>query len=124
VEKKEGTIESWLKESKAMTMFSEKSPEKGIRAVTHYKVLKQNNDYSLLEVRLDTGRKNQIRVHMQENGHSIIGDKKYGGGKSPIKRLGLHAQKLTFKHPVYKTGLSFVSPVPNSFINLCKTKVL
>jgi len=118
VEKKEGTIESWLKESKTMTMFSENEPEEGIRAVTHYKVLKQNDDYSLLEVRLDTGRKNQIRVHMKENGHSIIGDKKYGGTKSPIKRLGLHAQKLTFKHPVYKTDLSFVSPIPKSFLSL------
>jgi 23S rRNA pseudouridine1911/1915/1917 synthase len=122
VEKKEGTIESFLKESKAMTMFSENDPEEGIRAVTHYKVLKQNNDYSLLEIRLDTGRKNQIRIHMKEFEHSIIGDKKYGGGKSPIKRMGLHAQKLTFKHPVYKTDLSFISPVPKSFLELVKTK--
>jgi 23S rRNA pseudouridine1911/1915/1917 synthase len=119
VEKREGTIESWLKESKAMTMFSESEP-KGIRAVTHYKVLKQNDGYSLLEVRLDTGRKNQIRIHMMENGHSIIGDKKYGGGTSPIKRLGLHAQRLTFKHPVYKTDLSFESPVPKAFLQLVK----
>jgi 23S rRNA pseudouridine1911/1915/1917 synthase len=118
VEKNEGTIESWLKESKTMTMFSESEPEEGIRAITHYKVLKQNEDYSLLEIRLDTGRKNQIRIHMKENGHSIIGDKKYGGSKSPIKRLGLHAQKLSFKHPVYKTDLSFVSPVPRCFLSL------
>ena len=120
VEKKEGTIESWLKESKAMTMFSESSPVEGDKAVTHFRVLKQNDDYSLLEVRLDTGRKNQIRIHMKENGYSIIGDKKYGGGKSPIKRLGLHAQKLSFKHPVSKTDLSFVSPVPKSFLQLFK----
>jgi 23S rRNA pseudouridine1911/1915/1917 synthase len=118
VEKKEGTIESWLKESKAMTMYSESTPNEGVRSVTHFKVLKQNDQYSLLEVRLDTGRKNQIRIHMLENGHSIIGDKKYGGGKSPIKRLGLHAQKLTFKHPVYKKDLSFESPIPRSFLRL------
>jgi 23S rRNA pseudouridine1911/1915/1917 synthase len=122
VEQKEGTIESFLKESKAMTMFSEKDPEEGIRAITHYKVIKQNDDYSLLEVRLDTGRKNQIRIHMKEFGHSVIGDIKYGGGKSPIKRMGLHAQKLTFKHPVYKTDLSFISPIPKSFMELVKTK--
>jgi 23S rRNA pseudouridine1911/1915/1917 synthase len=122
VKQKEGTIESWLKESKALTMFSENDPKDGVRAVTHFRVLKQNDDFSLLEIRLDTGRKNQIRIHMKENGHSIIGDKKYGGGKSPISRLGLHAQKLSFKHPVTKTELSFESPIPKSFMLLVKQK--
>lgn len=118
VEQDEGTVSSILKESGAMTMYSEAGSEKADKAITHYRVIKKNKDYSLLKVTLETGKKNQIRIHMKEMGHSIIGDKKYGGNKSPIKRLGLHAQKLSFRHPVTKADLSFESPIPRSFLRL------
>ncbi len=119
-EKKNGTIASWLNENKAFKVFSGQNPEKGHKAITHYKVLKQEKDYSLLEVNLETGRKNQIRVHMQDIGHSIAGDKKYGAKTNPFKRLGLHAGVLSFKHP--KTGkvVHFESPVPQKFLKCFK----
>lgn len=116
--KNEGTVSSILYESNAMTMYSETDTEESGKAITHFKVLKRNMDYSLLEINLETGKKNQIRIHMKEMGHSIIGDKKYGGNKSPIKRLGLHAQKLSFKHPVTKANMTFESPIPRSFLRL------
>jgi 23S rRNA pseudouridine1911/1915/1917 synthase len=111
-----GTITSFLRESKALIVYSSQDPEKGQRAITHYKVLKQRNDFALLEVNLETGRKNQIRVHMQDIGHSIVGDKKYGAITSPLRRLGLHAQILSFRHP--KTGMivRFETPVPPRFL--------
>lgn len=113
-----GTITSWLRESKALIVYSGQDPEKGQKAVTHYKVLKQKEDYALLEVNLETGRKNQIRVHMQDIHHSIVGDKKYGATTSPLRRLGLHAQILSFKHP--KTGkiVRFETPIPPKFLKL------
>lgn len=120
VEKDEDTISSWLTESKTMTMYSDEESDQATRAITHYKVIKKNEHYSLLDLTLETGKKNQIRIHLKELGHSIIGDKKYGGSKSPIKRLGLHAQKLCFRHPVTKADLSFESPIPSSFMRLFK----
>ncbi|MCZ4136184.1 RNA pseudouridine synthase, partial [Escherichia coli] len=78
VAKEAGTISSWLKESKTLKMYSSPRPGDGQHAVTHYKRLQSNSEFSLLEVRLETGRKNQIRVHMEELGHPIAGDKKYG----------------------------------------------
>lgn len=118
VSKDQGTITSWLKENKALCMYSSRTPNDGQKAVTHYQVLKKNNSYSLLEVKLETGRKNQIRVHMQDIGHSVIGDKKYGGSKSPINRLGLHAQVLTFQHPISGEEVRFESQIPKGFLNL------
>jgi 23S rRNA pseudouridine1911/1915/1917 synthase len=118
IEKDEGIVSSWLKESNAMTMYSDTKSENSSKAITHYRVLKKNKDYTLLDISLETGKKNQIRIHMKELGHSIIGDIKYGGNKSPIKRLGLHAQKLSFRHPVTKADLSFESPIPRSFLRL------
>lgn len=118
VSKDQGTITSWLKENKALCMYSSRIPNDGQKAVTHYQVIKKNNSYSLLEVKLETGRKNQIRVHMQDIGHSVIGDKKYGGGKSPINRLGLHARVLAFRHPVTGEEVRFESQIPKGFLNL------
>ncbi|TFH46786.1 MAG: RluA family pseudouridine synthase, partial [Bacteroidia bacterium] len=82
----EGTVSSYIYESKALVMHSTQNPEKGELAVTRFRTLKSNNDYSLLEVHLETGKKNQIRIHMQELGHSIAGDKKYGASGNPIGR--------------------------------------
>ena len=114
----QGTITSWLKENKARVMYSSPTPDDGQKAVTHYQVLKRNDDYSLLQVRLETGRKNQIRIHMKDLGHSIIGDKKYGATQNPVNRLGLHARVLVFRHPVTGEELRFETPTPKKFIRL------
>jgi 23S rRNA pseudouridine1911/1915/1917 synthase len=111
----QGTITSWLKENKARVMYSSATPDVGQKAVTHYQVLKRSNEYSLLQVRLETGRKNQIRVHMKDLGHSIIGDKKYGATQNPINRLGLHARVLVFRHPVTGKEMRFETPIPQRF---------
>lgn len=91
------------------------TPGDGLEAVTEYKVLKENKDYSMLEVQLKTGRKNQIRVHMKDLGHSVAGDKKYGATTNPLNRLGLHACKLTLLHPFSNKVLSFSAQIPDSF---------
>jgi 23S rRNA pseudouridine1911/1915/1917 synthase len=114
----EGTITSWLTESKAFKMYSSRTPNDGQKAVTHYKVLKKNKHYSLLEVKLETGRKNQIRVHLQDIGHSVIGDKKYGATKHPIGRLGLHARVLAFRHPITGEPVRYETDIPKEFLNL------
>lgn len=118
VTKEQGTVTSWLTESKAFKMYSSRNPNDGQKAVTHYQVLKKNKNYSLLEVKLETGRKNQIRVHMQDLGHSVIGDKKYGATKSPIARLGLHARVLAFKHPITGEEVRYETDIPKEFLNL------
>ncbi len=118
VDKKEGTIVSYLFEDKVFRMRSSQDPKKGLKAVTHFSVLKSNKNYSLLQVNIETGRKNQIRVHMQEIGHSIVGDKKYGAISSPIHRLGLHARKLVFIHPVTGEKMDFETKIPVAFMRL------
>ncbi|MDD3363914.1 MAG: RluA family pseudouridine synthase [Syntrophomonas sp.] len=118
VEKMDGTVRSWLKETKTKLMYSSSISGDGLEAITHYQVLQSVPKYSLLEIRLETGRKNQIRVHMKDMGHSIIGDKKYGSTTNPIGRLGLHAHILSFKHPVTGELLSFETEVPKKFSRL------
>jgi 23S rRNA pseudouridine1911/1915/1917 synthase len=120
VEKKEGKIRSWLQETKTRLVYSSSSPGEGQEAVTCYKVLETGAGYSLLEIRLETGRKNQIRVHMKDIGHSIIGDKKYGAMTNPIGRLGLHAHILAFYHPVSGELIRFETEVPKKFSQLVK----
>jgi len=114
----EGTIRSWLKENKAMRMYSSPTPDDGQLAVTHYNAVKVSRDYSLLEVRLETGRKNQIRVHMQDIGHPVADDVKYGARTKPIGRLGLHAHVLSFRHPANGRTMRFESPVPAVFMRV------
>ena len=111
----EGTIRSYIFESKALVMHSSQNPDKGELAITHFKTLKSNNNYSLLEINLETGKKNQIRLHMQDIGHSIAGDKKYGASGNPMGRLGLHASVLAFSHPVTGKPLRFESKIPAKF---------
>jgi 23S rRNA pseudouridine1911/1915/1917 synthase len=118
VKPESGTIKAWLKESKTQTMYVSGKPGDGIMSVTHYKVLQANNMFSLLEVKLDTGRKNQIRVHMQNVGHSVVGDKRYGSKRDPLHRLGLHAQVLSFCHPVTGEVLRYATNIPASFQSL------
>jgi 23S rRNA pseudouridine1911/1915/1917 synthase len=118
VEEKEGKIESYIYESKSLMMHSTKNPEKGELAITRFRTIKTNDDYSLLEIHLETGKKNQIRLHLQDMGHSIAGDKKYGAHDNPIGRLALHAGVLAFVHPVTKEHLRFESKIPAKFRRL------
>jgi 23S rRNA pseudouridine1911/1915/1917 synthase len=118
VEKKEGSIKSWLKETKTRLMYSSSKSGDGLEAITHYKVLKASPQYSLLEIRLETGRKNQIRVHMKDIGHSIAGDKKYGAATNPIGRLGLHAHILALNHPTSGELMRFETEIPRKFSRL------
>lgn len=121
VHQEEGTVTSWLKESKTLKMFSSPTPNGGQKAVTHFKVLQKTQAYSLLEIGLDTGRKNQIRVHMQDIGHPIAGDKKYGSSHNPIGRLGLHAQVIAFHHPTSGNLMRFETKIPEIFRRLFKS---
>jgi len=118
VENPEGTVTSYLYEDKVFRMHSSPNPDKGKKAITHYTVLKKNRNYSLLKVNLETGRKNQIRVQMEEIGHSIAGDKKYGALTNPLKRLALHAQQLSFVHPTSGENLNFETKIPRIFLKL------
>lgn len=122
VEQTEGTITSWLKENKALVMFSSQNPDDGQKAVTHYKVLKTEKKFSLLEVKLETGRKNQIRVHMKDLGHPVTGDKKYGAKLNPIGQMGLHARVLAFKHPVTGKAFRFDTPIPGKFLKVFRSE--
>ena len=115
------TIISYLKENSAFVTFSsDKEIEDSKKAITHYTVLKRSKGFSLVEANIETGRKNQIRVHMQSLGHSVVGDKKYGATTNPLGRLGLHAKSIIFKHP--KTGkvLSFQTGIPAKFSGMFK----
>ena len=86
--------------------------------MTRYRVVKANDEYSLLEIEIETGRKNQIRVHMQSIGHPVAGDKRYGAKTNPIGRLALHARILDFEHPVTRQPMHFETPVPRKFLRL------
>ena len=112
------TITTWLKENKAYNVYSSTVEGDGQEAVTSYRVLKKNRKYSLLEITPETERKNQIRVHMKDLGHPIVGDRKYGAESNPINRLALHARVLAFRHPVTGESLKFETPVPGKFSRL------
>ncbi len=113
-----GTIESYLAENKEGFVYSTKNKEIGSLAITHYKVLKSNNHYSLVEILIDTGKRNQIRVHLSELGYPIVGDKKYKAKDNSLKRLCLHANTLEFIHPITKKLTIINSPMPNIFKKL------
>lgn len=114
LKKKHGTIKNYLDESKTQMVYVSNNG-KGKLAITNYKVLRESRYNSLVEVFLDTGRKNQIRVHMQSLGHSIVGDKKYGATTNPLKRMGLHCHIFAFVHPVSKVKMEFKAKVPAEF---------
>lgn len=114
----EGEVRSYLAENSRFEVYSTYNPDEGKLAVTRYTTLKSRNGYSLMEVSLDTGRKNQIRVHMKDLGHPIAGDRRYGAKSSPIHRMALHAQTLRFVHPVSRKDMNFSTPVPSSFARM------
>ena len=118
VENDEGTIHSFLKENKALVMYSTKVPGEGDEAITHYKVLRRGDEITLVEVKLETGRKNQIRIHMKELGHPVVGDKKYGAKTNLIGRTCLHARVLAFIHPITGTEVRYETAVPGRFMSV------
>lgn len=120
MENDNGTIANWLKDSKAYITYSSPVDNGGKYAVTHYHVLNRTTEHSLVEYRLETGRKNQIRVHSADMGHPVCGDVKYGNGDDPIHRLCLHAYMLCFTHPVTGEHMEFATPIPTSFRSLFK----
>lgn len=122
MEKDCGTIESWLTDRKLYVSSSPVDDGEGKFAVTHYKTIKRSNGYSLVELELETGRKNQIRVHMSDMGHPVIGDERYGSDCNPLGRLALHAFKLCFYHPVTGELMEFETPYPTAFKGLMLKK--
>lgn len=123
VEKEGGTVESFLKDNKAYVTYSSPTdPGDGKWAVTHYHTLKTTPRFSLVEFKLETGRKNQIRVHAQDLGFPIAGDRKYGNGIDPIGRLCLHAYRLHFYHPHTGEPMLFETPFPKEFMKLVEEK--
>lgn len=131
LDQQEGKITSWLTEDSRTALVSSSPVDNGGQlAITNYKVLKENVsdigspelDVSLVELNLETGRTNQIRVHMASIGHPVIGDRKYGNGNesSPIDRLCLHARVLEFIHPMTERKVRFEAPMPKEFLRVMK----
>ena len=116
VEKEGGTIQSWLRESKSFVTYSSPTDNGGKLAITHYHRLRSTDDFSLVEMKLETGRKNQIRVHMADLGNPVAGDQKYGNGRDPLHRLALHAYRLNFYHPITREQMQFETPIPQEFL--------
>ena len=116
VEKEGGTIQSWLRESKSFVTYSSPTDNGGKLAITHYHRLRSTDDFSLVEMKLETGRKNQIRVHMADLGNPVAGDRKYGNGRDPLHRLALHAYRLNFYHPITREQMQFETPIPKEFL--------
>lgn len=118
MEEDNGTIANWLKDNRAYVTYSSPFDNGGKYAVTHFHTLKRSTDYSLVEYKLETGRKNQIRVHSADMGHPVCGDVKYGNGCDPLHRLCLHAYMLHFTHPVTQIPMEFSTPIPVQFRKL------
>lgn len=114
----EGIVRSRLAENAEHVVYVTADAEAGREAVTEYRTLAARGNYALVELQLATGRKNQIRVHMQQIGHPIAGDRKYGAATAPIRRLALHARTLRFVHPRTRRDMNFSTPVPASFKSL------
>ncbi len=120
VENAEGSIISYLTENNYYKMFSNFTDNGGQKAVLDYRRMKVGKHYTMLEITLDTGRKNQIRVQLNAIGHPIAGDKKYGAQSNPIRRIALHARTLNFIHPITQQEMRFEVPAPKSFYSLVK----
>ncbi len=116
--KRQDTITSYLAQNKAYVVYSTTDPARGKLAHTAYKVLKQTKQFSLLEINLLTGRKNQIRVHLADRGHPVVGDRKYGKAGDEYKRLALHSKSISFKHPTNGKPVTFETRIPAYFYEL------
>lgn len=115
IEEEGGTVANWLKENKLYVTYSSPVDNGGKYAVTHFHVLRTTDTHSLVEFKLETGRKNQIRVHAADINHPVCGDSKYGNGDDPLKRLCLHAYILCFYHPVTHHPMEFSTQIPTGF---------
>jgi 23S rRNA pseudouridine1911/1915/1917 synthase len=115
-----GRVANWLRDTADYVTYSSPKDNGGKYAVTDYHTLKIGQYYSLVELHLETGRKNQIRVHMKDIGHPIAGDFKYGSSENPIGRLALHAYRLFFTHPITQKRMEFETPYPEKFLRLTK----
>lgn len=120
MEEDEGTIENWLKDNKAYVTYSSPVDNGGKYAITHFRTLDRTTEHSLVEFKLETGRKNQIRVHSADMNHPVCGDVKYGNGDDPIHRLCLHAYMLCFYHPVTHQPMEFQTMIPAQFRHVFK----
>lgn len=118
LEEEQGTIANWLKDNKAYVTYSSPVDNGGKYAVTHFCLLDRNDTHSLVEFKLETGRKNQIRVHSADMCHPVCGDIKYGNGDDPLHRLCLHAYVLCFYHPITHQPMEFDTPIPMNFRKL------
>ncbi|MCF0207915.1 MAG: RluA family pseudouridine synthase [Bacteroidaceae bacterium] len=116
MEEDKGTMRSWLKDNKAYFTYSSPVDNGGKLAITHFFTRSRSDRHSLVEFKLETGRKNQIRVHSADMNHPVCGDIKYGNGDDPIHRLCLHAFMLCFHHPRTGEPMEFETPVPKNFI--------
>jgi RluA family pseudouridine synthase len=121
-EKREGTISTCLAENKAHLVYSTNAASKGKLSHTAYRVMRDTKEFSLLEVNLLTGRKHQIRVHLADIGHPVLGDEKYGKGKGKYKRLALHSKSISFTHPFSGKRLMFETGIPEYFNKLVESK--
>ena len=117
LEKKQDELVCFLKENANNLMYCTQDPT-GQKAVTKYKVEKENGVLSMLRVEIETGRKNQIRVQLKGIGHAVVGDDKYGSEKNPLGRLGLHASRLEFIHPISREMVVIHAAPPANFRNL------
>lgn len=111
----EGTLKDYLAQDSTFTVYVCKNPAKGKLAITHYKKIASKNGYALLDVHIETGRKNQIRVQLGNIGHYVIGDDRYGEPSNPLKRLGLHAYELDLTNPLNHKEYKFNAPMPEDF---------
>lgn len=118
MDKKSGTIQSYLEEDENYVVHSSMDSDKGKLAITEYQVLKETDQFSLLKINLLTGKKNQIRVHLAGEGHPIVGDNKYGKSTTRFKDLCLHSAVIEFTHPHSKKRVRITAPVPHYFKNL------
>jgi 23S rRNA pseudouridine1911/1915/1917 synthase len=117
----QGTLRDHLVESNSFMVH--RVDKGGELAITHYRVLCRHGDKSLLELTLETGRKNQVRVQLAALGHPIIGDRKYGASTDPARRLALHACELKFRHPVSGASMEFHSGLPAKLKQLFESRV-
>lgn len=117
---KSGSIVNYLKENKLNLMYITDDKFHGKKCITNYQVIRENESYSLLDVNIETGRKNQIRVQLGHLNHYVVGDDKYGNPSNPINRLGLHAYELDIVHPFTHKLMKFRSKMPKEFLTLFK----
>jgi len=119
-DEKDGVVTSYLIENKALVVYSTKDTVNGKIAHTAYKVIKEIGAFSMVELTLLTGRKNQIRVHMADKGHPVVGDGKYGKGKDGYTRLALHARSISFTHPTTGKEMTVEAKIPSYFDAIMK----